>query len=224
MSTTFACPSCGAELVFQSSISLLATCSFCQSMVVRRDMNLENLGKNSAVVEDMSVVQLGTRGIYRKNAFQVLGRVQMTWDGGYWNEWFVYFENGSSAWLAEAQGSLMMTFPDPRFKKFPRQEDLVLNGALQMSNLHYYYIKDLREATVTSTMGEIPQLQKPGDERFLADLSSEEGGFATLDYDLAGRQDPVCYLGTWETIQSLQLTDLREFEGWPIPSLRAHGS
>lgn len=201
----------------------MTTCSFCQSMVVRRDMNLEDLGKNSAVIEDMSVIQLGTRGVYNKTSFQVLGRVQLQWDGGYWNEWFVDFENGSTAWLAEAQGSLMITFIDPRFKKFPRRQDFKVGQSLQMSNLRYYHIKDIRTATIKSTMGEIPHLLKPGQERTIIDLSSEEGGFASLDYDTSDRTEPICYLGTWETVQTLKLSSLREFDGWPLPVTGAHG-
>ena len=36
----FACPSCGADVTFQSAQSVYAVCAYCQSMVVRTDVDL----------------------------------------------------------------------------------------------------------------------------------------------------------------------------------------
>ncbi|MFN7906148.1 MAG: DUF4178 domain-containing protein [Pseudobdellovibrionaceae bacterium] len=221
MAIKFSCPSCGADLIFQSSISIFATCSFCQSTVVRKDMDLESLGKTGQVIEDMSVIQLGTRGTFDKSAFQIIGRIQMKWDGGFWNEWFAGFDDGKVGWIAEAQGSLMISFEDPRFKKFPLQQSLLVNTRLQMSDLKYYFVKDIRRAEVVSTVGELPLTQVLGQFKITYDLSSEEGGFATLDYGVESNRDPLCYLGSWQTVQSLKLTSLREFEGWVLPTATA---
>lgn len=223
MSLKFSCPSCGAELVFQSSISLMSTCSFCQSLVVRRDLDIEALGKTSMAHEDMSVIQLGSRGKYANVSFSVMGRVQLKWDGGFWNEWFIAFEDGKSGWLAEAQGSLMISFLDQRFKKFPRRESIVIGDHFQMSDLQSYFVKDIRTATVCSILGELPFVQKIGQTKMTYDLSSEEGGFATFDYDAKDMLEPACYLGRWQTIQSLHLVSLREFEEWPASNVNNHG-
>lgn len=216
MATT--CPACGAELRFQSSASIMATCSFCQSLILRTDMNLHTIGKSSDVAEDMSVIQLGSQGKYANSNFMVVGRIQMKWSGGFWNEWFITFDDGRQGWLADAQGSLMISFADPRFKKFPQPDHIELNQAFKMSDLKTYYVKDIKQATVHSILGELPFSQQIDQEKQTFDLSCIEGNFATLDYDLAKTKMPVCYLGSWQTVQSLQLSSLRQFEGWPLPA------
>ncbi len=223
MSLKLSCPSCGAELIFQSAVSIMSTCSFCQSLVLRRDLDVESLGKTSLAIEDMSVIQLGSRGKYLNISFSVVGRIQLKWDGGFWNEWFVAFEDGKSGWLAEAQGSLMMSFLDLRFRKFRRRDDIAIGDSFQMSDTKYYFVKDIRKARVCSILGELPFAQRVGQEKLTYDLSSEEGGFATFDYDAEDKQEPTCYLGKWQTVQSLNLSSLREFEGWSQPSVNSNG-
>ena len=57
--------SCGAPVRFKSSVALLAVCASCRSQLVRKDLDIESLGKVAELVSDGSVVQLGTEGRWR---------------------------------------------------------------------------------------------------------------------------------------------------------------
>lgn len=106
----FQCPSCAAEICFQSNVSVYAVCKYCASMVVRRDVDVQAIGTMAALPEDMSPFQIGTQGLYRGQMFGVVGRMKMGWSDGMWNEWFIISDNGLKGWLAEAQGTYAVCF------------------------------------------------------------------------------------------------------------------
>lgn len=72
-----ACPSCGAPVKFTSVASLLSVCSYCGSTLIRRDLDVENLGKMAELIPDSSPLQLGVERRYRGKHFNVMGRLQV---------------------------------------------------------------------------------------------------------------------------------------------------
>ena len=97
------CPSCGAEVTFQSAHTVFTVCKYCQSTLVRKDLKLEDLGKMAQLKDDPTPLQLGTSG-KRKGEFTLIGRVRVEWERGFWNEWYLRFDDGREGWLADAQG------------------------------------------------------------------------------------------------------------------------
>src|SRR6188768_3141328 len=87
----FDCPQCGAPVIFQSATAEAAVCSHCQSMVVRRDVNVEAIGKMAVLPPDMSPLQVGSKGEIDGLVFTLLGRLRIRWEDGSWNEWFVEY-------------------------------------------------------------------------------------------------------------------------------------
>ncbi|MEX8323918.1 DUF4178 domain-containing protein, partial [Klebsiella pneumoniae] len=104
------CPACGAPVELKSAAAVMAVCSFCKSTLLRDGETLSDIGKMSAVLEDYARVQIGTTGRYKNKAFTVVGRIQSRYDAGFWNEWYVLFDDGTDGWLAEASGQVTMTF------------------------------------------------------------------------------------------------------------------
>ena len=82
------CPSCGAPVTFTSAQSLLAVCSYCRASLIRRDLDVEQVGTMSALLEDSTPLQLAAEGVWRSTHFAVVGRVQIRWEQGMWNEWY----------------------------------------------------------------------------------------------------------------------------------------
>ena len=70
----FNCPSCGAEVVFNSNHSVYAVCKYCHSMIVRHDLDVEAIGTMASLPEDMSPFQIGTEGYYQGTHFSLVGR------------------------------------------------------------------------------------------------------------------------------------------------------
>ena len=80
------CPACGAPVVFKSSASFHGVCEFCRSTLVRHGGNLENLGRMADLIEDASPIRLGTEGVHGGMHFAVIGRIQLRYVAGVWNE------------------------------------------------------------------------------------------------------------------------------------------
>src|SRR5215470_1743311 len=96
------CPNCGAKIVFQWSSSVQTVCSYCKSILVRTDLDLERVGQ-VADLPDSSPIQIGTEGRFADSAFSVAGRIAYDYDQGSWNEWHIVLNSGGSNWLSDAQ-------------------------------------------------------------------------------------------------------------------------
>src|SRR4030095_9924672 len=87
------CPSCGAPVTFTSAQSLLAVCGYCRASLIRRDLDVEQFGTMSAPLEGSPPLQLAAEGVWRSTHFAVVGRVQIRWEHGMWNEWHCLFDD-----------------------------------------------------------------------------------------------------------------------------------
>ena len=107
---TAQCPSCGAPVGFRSASSLYAVCEFCHSTLLRDGDDLKNLGRMAELMDDPSRIQIGSEGRFRGGHFAVIGRIQLKYDAGLWNEWHLLFSDATTAWLSEAGGEYMLSF------------------------------------------------------------------------------------------------------------------
>lgn len=116
------CPRCGAPVVFRFAAANAQVCAHCRFVVVRSDRDLTTLGRVGDLVEIPSPFRVGVRGSYRGRHFRIGGRVQYDRVGAAsapWQEQFIEWENGSWAWLAQAQGRLYLTAPHREPFTFP---------------------------------------------------------------------------------------------------------
>ena len=68
----------------------------------------------AALLEDATPLQLGAEGVWRGTHFAVIGRLQVRWVGGSWNEWYCAFDDGRGGWLGEASGEYTVSFETTR--------------------------------------------------------------------------------------------------------------
>jgi hypothetical protein len=205
----YACPNCGAPLIFRSSVSVHSTCTHCRSMVVRHDMNLETLGEVAELLDDMSPFQVGTTGRYKDKQFTLIGRIKVVYESGTWSEWYALFDDGTEGWLAEAQGNYMMTFAtdDPDFDIFASQK---LMRKMQLKG-ETFFIEDVKRVTYAASEGELPMPFKPNEIVISVDLRSEKGAFASVT--MKGKNRYI-YLGEYVPFEAFEFQNIRTFDGW----------
>jgi hypothetical protein len=158
----------------------MAVCAFCRSTLVRRDMDLENLGVMAELAEDRSPFALRFRGKYRKVGFELIGRLQLRYDAGYWNEWFARFDDGRMGWVSEGSGLCYLTFVQPIESTLPPLDSLQPGQVLKLGR-HEYTVSDIEHASCVAVEGELPFRAMPGYDAPSVDLQSETG-FASIDY------------------------------------------
>lgn len=201
------CPQCGAKIVFRWSSSVQTVCSYCQSILVRTDIDLKRVGQIADLPPDSSPIQIGTEGVYHNHGFVVAGRIIYDYDQGSWNEWHIVMAQGASSWLSDAQDEYAVSATANQ-----RQLPASVNVGQRFTwNGIEYQVTTLTKAHYRGVQGELPFEYWDKSDVLFADLKSHGDDFGTLDYS---DNEPVLYLGKIVNFDDLHLKNLRSFEGW----------
>ena len=199
------CPSCGAPIVFRAASSLYVVCDFCRSTLLRSGENLQNIGRMAELLDDSSPIRIGSEGHFRERHFAVVGRIQLQYASGLWNEWHILFDDGRSAWLAEASGELIVSAqvavkdPIPPFAMLAPEMPVTLDG-------RRFVVTDLATAQCIGGEGELPFRVGAGYDVHTADLRGNDR-FLTIDYS---ETPPLVFVGQSVSFADLQLSGLRD--------------
>ncbi len=204
------CPQCGAPVEFRWSSAVQTVCSYCNSILVRHDVDLARVGEVGDLPPDSSPIQINTEGVFGGKAFVVAGRILYEYEQGGWNEWHLMFQDGASGWLADAQAMYQVSFlkdlgqPLPLAAEVARGQQYRFDGA-------DYQVSSRTMARYRGVEGELPFEYWDKEEVLFADLRAPGGRFATIDYS---GDAPLLFLGEAVEFDALALKNLREFEGW----------
>lgn len=195
-----ACPNCGAPVEFASAASASTVCSFCRSTLLREGEALRKIGQSAELFEDYSPLQLGANGRYAGEGFSVVGRLQLRYAEGGWNEWHILFDQGRSAWLSEDNGAFVIAFEAPLAEAPPSADALVV-GAQQIVAGLPWQVASKVEATLLAAEGELPHAPELLNSFWVADLRNTQGEVGTLDYSQPAAP-------SWSVGRSVQLAEL----------------
>ena len=218
------CPTCGAPVSFRSAASVMAVCDYCKSTLVKDADSVKSIGKMSEVLEDYSPIQINASGTVDGKSFTVVGRIQLRYPAGFWNEWYVLDEHGEGAWLSDASGQYTFTRAVdagalhagqlPRFEGLAPGTPLDLGKAPDGSRL-VFIASDIRTAQCTGGQGELPFTVGKGYTARVADFRRGKE-FLTLDYSDDGVDQsagsPSLFRGRSVTLTEMQCQLLRDPE------------
>ncbi len=208
------CPTCGAPVVFKSSASFHGVCEFCRSTVVRHGGNLENLGRMADLVEDASPIRIGTEGNYRGARFTVIGRIQLRYAAGVWNEWHLLFDDMRGGWLSDASGEYLISFLTAPGAPLPEFAALTPSAELKLAGKDFV-VTDIEEAMCIAGEGELPFAFGAGYPAQLVDLRTTDGAeaaFASIDYSEA---PPLFFVGESLPFAAFKFANLRDGPATP---------
>ena len=203
---TVSCPSCGAEVKFRSHASVMAVCEYCNTRVLKEAGAVRDLGKISSVLEDYSPIQINSSGVLGGRAFTVVGRIQLRYSAGMWNEWYLQFDDATTGWLGDASGQYTATSLRPPIPNPPPFEQLRAGQQYQIGD-ERYTASDIRTAECIGGQGELPFKVDDGWQAKVADFR-RGANFVTLDYSDEG--PPMLYTGVPVTLESMQMQLLRD--------------
>lgn len=200
-----ACPNCGAAVEFRSAASASAVCSFCRSTLVRDGEALRRIGQSAELFDDHSPLQLGTAGRWQGAAFTLVGRLQLRYAGGYWNEWHALFDSGKSGWLAEDNARHVMAFEAALAEPAPAADTLRVGASVAVGGQRWQ-VASLTRVRVHAAQGELPGAPPAAGDALVADLRNAQGEVGTLDYADPAR--PRWSVGREVELGALALTGL----------------
>ncbi|MBS2035341.1 DUF4178 domain-containing protein [bacterium] len=203
------CPSCGNTLNYKSELSAYVVCSACQTLVARKNMQFEAVGKVAALQSDASLIKLGTQGTFDGKSFEVVGRIQMILGkpdrpDAVWNEWFAVFSNGAGGWLGEHLGEYFVSFVRPA-EGAPGSSQIQLGQMLGLDKQRAV-VTSVSRGTALTFEGELPFVMDTSYEAVFADLSTTTGVAGTLDYS---DDSPLLFQGRWCRFEELKFQGLR---------------
>lgn len=210
-----ACPSCGAPVEFRSAASALAVCGFCRSTLVRDGEALRRIGVSAELFDDHSPLQLGAAGRWQGTAFTLVGRLQVRYAGGSWNEWHALFDGdadgpGKSGWLSEDNGAYVFGFEAEPTGPLPSPEALKV-GTQQIVGRDAWLVASVVTAKLGAAEGELPFVPNLPRAYVVAELRNARDEVASIDYGpVADGKPPRWYVGRGLQLAALALTGLRE--------------
>jgi len=200
-----ACPNCGAPVEFRSGASGTAVCSFCRSTLVREGDALRRIGQSAELFEDYSPLQLGAAGHHAGEAFALVGRLQIGYAGGSWNEWHALFDNGRSAWLSEDNGRFVMSFEALLEERVPAPTAFVIGAPLTVAGQRWQ-VGAVTQAQVAAAQGELPR--PPAGGFVVVELRNAQDEVGSLEF--VGEAPPLWSVGRQVRIEELGMSGLRE--------------
>jgi uncharacterized protein (DUF983 family) len=203
---TVSCPSCGAPVEFRSHASVMAVCEFCRAAVLKDEDQVKDIGKISSVLEDFSPIQMGAAGVFGDRNFTVVGRIQVRYEQGMWNEWYLLFDDGTASWLGDSSGLYVITTPREVAGALPNFIDIT-PGQLYQIGGESFTAAEKREAECIGGQGELPFKVGDGWRIRVADFR-RGASFITLDY--TDGETPVVYNGLAVTLPALKFQLLRD--------------
>ncbi len=210
------CPSCGAPVEAYSATAVTLVCGHCRSMLVARSGKgrsgyfVANSGRDSALLEDFSPLQIGTRGVFDDRKFTLIGRLQVHYDVGAWNEWYVLFDDGQTGWLSEVGDLYAMTcLLTQKRRRGPKNFKSVKAGSSSLIfNGQTFIASDVRTIHYRNTdaQGELP-FNLSGNQATGKVCDWRRGNlFLTLDYSTFPMDS---YFGRIVSLDSLKLENKR---------------
>jgi hypothetical protein len=183
----------------------MVVCQYCQSVIAKDAESVKDLGKISQVIEDFSPIQIGTSGKFESRQFTVVGRIQLRYERGVWNEWYLYFDDGEPGWLSDSGGRYLVTLPQGPCASAPALDSLAPLHTWEHAG-RGWVATDIREAKCTGGQGELPFRVGDGWIARVADFRAE-GDFLTLDFSESS--PPQLYQGRFLVDSELPLQNLR---------------
>jgi uncharacterized protein (DUF983 family) len=202
------CPSCGAQVQFRSHASVVAVCEYCHATVMKDADAVKDLSKMSSVLEDFTRIQIGTAGVLGGRNFTVVGRIQLRYPAGMWNEWFILFDDTGTGWLGDSSGLYTATTEGKAEGELPAFGEIEPGKRYTISGQRYT-AAEKRSAECIGGQGELPFRVGAGWQARVADLRAG-ASFVTLDY--SDSDTPVLYNGVAVTLEDMKCQLLRDDE------------
>lgn len=196
------CPTCGAPLPAGNPGVVMAVCEYCGGVSYWNEQGAQDSGKKSMLGQGFTRLYRDATGSLRGRRFRVEGRVRYSFGRGFWDEWYITFDDGSSAWVTEDDHelSLQTAYDGSQVQT----EGLQPGGALQVGG-QQYVVMEMGEASCLGIEGQLPKAVLPDESYRYIDASSPDGRYA-LGIEL-DEEPPTLFIGEWLAHEEVQLDD-----------------
>lgn len=176
------CPSCGAELQPDTRLAHLVVCEFCDSAIVLDEKAARVSGKMAVLAQTPGPLYVGGTGRLMERDFAVLGRVRYGYSKGYWDEWYLAFEDGSAAWISEDENEFTLETAAQEESSPIDYAAAEPGGEVKLSGMSYR-IREKEIAECEGGEGQLPFAILSGEKVPFLDLEAGEQT-ASIEFDI----------------------------------------
>ena len=200
MVNTISCPACGAPHDVTNPGIVMSVCEYCGNAVVLDEGNAQDLGQQAILSEGFTRLFRGAVGALFNRRFLTHGRARYSFGQGFWDEWFLEFEDGSTAWITEDNHELALQRPVD--SHVPGFDSMSIGQRLVVADKSFQ-ILEKGEAKCIGVEGDLPRLVGVDESFQYVDGSSPDGLYALgIEY---GASDTRAFTGRWVRHDALHL-------------------
>jgi len=199
----FNCPSCGAPHEIYNPGVIMKVCEYCRNAIYWDEEKIKLAGAQSILDEGFTRLYRGAAGTLFQRRFMVLGRIRYSFGRGFWDEWFLEFQNGKTEWLSEDNHELAIEKQIERalntpFTAFAPGKSFKLEGKT-------FVVEEAGEAECIGVEGDLPVVIQTGEKYPYVDASSPDGRYTlSIEYD---EDPPTIFQGHWLKYVSVRLDE-----------------
>lgn len=174
------CPSCGTMLPFTTDITHSCVCS-CGKVIHRSSSGNLEISSFTSLSESDSLLQPGTTGSWKGQAFTVKGRFRIWLEEAVLNYWTVTFDSGGWALLEEGYGlfTMMQETAVPESMTGKRIGELKLSSEFKTEEGALFYLQE-KNAGVNIEVEKEAFLPITKGRVLLSDFASESSGTMSI--------------------------------------------
>ena len=178
-------------------------CEYCGTAIYWDQDKVMAAGKQSLLPEGFTRLYRGASGHLKGQNFLVTGRVRYSFGRGFWDEWFLEFQDGSIGWLTEDNHELALQNRRD-LKNCPPANALSPGSMFRAWNMEFI-VQEVGHAECVGVEGELPIRVETGEKYLFADASTPDGKYTLgIEYD---HDPPAAFLGRWLKYSDLRLDD-----------------
>ena len=186
---TFNCPQCGDKLELHFKWTKLVSCSSCKSSIFLEDDGSFNIGEQSSLSPEPSLIELHIPITIENKSYLPLGKIRYSYGRGFWEEWFLTDNQNQKFWLSIDEGDFVIQ--EKATIKLPFSNPL---SAKVGNKYGGYLVSERGTGKCVGFEGELPELIKIGESHFYLHLNVGEGKLITVEVTA---QKTETFVGQW---------------------------
>ena len=204
--TPITCPSCGASNAIPNPAVVSIVCPYCDNISYIDKEGIRLSGKQSRLSEGFSRLFRGGSGSIKDKRFIVRGRVRYSFGRGFWDEWYIEWEDGNTGWITEDNHQFsLQTEVHIRQNQIESAQAV---GRIITLRTTQYKITEVGMARCIGIEGALPSDITPDEEyRYIDGVSVDGSRTFGLEFDEGADQPPRAYIGEWVEHKDLMMED-----------------
>lgn len=180
MVQTLSCPACTAPITIENRFAKMVTCDFCGHVSLITDSGLDPTGRTAKLAQLPSLFYVDAAGAIRGQRFRTLGRLRYQYEGGYWDEWFLVFDDGRRGWLVEDEGEFTYYAKKTLEGGVPPFESISVGSTIKVDGRDVF-VTERGRATIAGGEGQLAFTIVPGEQVDYID-GTADGNLVSLEY------------------------------------------